>query len=113
MGCLKCGKDTKDEQVFCPRCMAAAEEYPVKPDVHIQLPNRPRQDLPKKTNRKRRAPSVEEQVNHLRARQRRLTAAIVALVLLLCAAGALVIHDAFSPEDADWLPSYTVHEPSA
>ncbi len=113
MGCLKCGKDTKGEQVFCPRCMAAAEEYPVKPDVYIQLPNRPQQNPPKKATKKRRVPSVEEQVTHLRARQRRLTAAIVALLLLLCAAGALVIHDVFSPEDAGWLPSYTDHEPSA
>lgn len=113
MGCLKCGKDTKGEQVFCPRCMTVAENYPVKSDVYIQLPNRTQQNLPKKTTKKRRVPSVEEQMTHLRARQRRLTAAIVALVLLLCAAGALVIHDAFSPEDADWLPSYTDHEPSA
>ena len=54
MHCLKCGKQTKSEHVFCPGCLTVMEAYPVKPDVHIQLPKDANRESPKKSGRKRR-----------------------------------------------------------
>ena len=69
MVCLKCGKNTTNEQVFCDQCLAVMDNYPVKPDIHIQLPNRAAH---KKSSKKKRTPSPEEQVLLLRRKQRRL-----------------------------------------
>ena len=52
MHCLKCGKQTKSEHVFCPGCLTVMEAYPVKPDVHIQLPKDANRESPKKSGRK-------------------------------------------------------------
>lgn len=38
MGCMKCGKETTDGQVFCDSCLEVMEKYPVKPDTVVQLP---------------------------------------------------------------------------
>ena len=41
MYCMKCGKEVKENQVFCDACLVIMEKYPVKPGTHIQLPHRP------------------------------------------------------------------------
>lgn len=111
MQCLKCGKKVKDEQVFCPQCLKAMESYPVRPDVRIQLPNRPDRAVPKKAVRKRRTLSVEEQLVCLRTRQRRLTVAVVLLAVLLCAAGVVLVHNAIIPDNLEWGTNYTFDSP--
>ena len=93
MACLKCGKKTKDEQSFCPRCLEIMETYPVKADVHIQLPNRPEWPDGKKPPRKRRPLSVEEINGLLRKRIRRLRRIALILAVLLCAAAFLLVKD--------------------
>ena len=82
MGCLKCGKETKDEQVFCPRCMELMEAYPVKAATHIHLPRRPARTEPGKSARKRRSSSPEEKLKHMK-RQQRWLILVIALVLAL------------------------------
>ena len=111
MRCLKCGRQTEDEQVFCPQCLSQMEAYPVKQDIHIQLPNRPAESAPKKAGRKKAVLSPEEQLSLLKKRLRRLTAALVVLALLLCAALAGLIYDLSSTEDLDWGKNYTVELP--
>ena len=111
MSCLKCGKKTKDAQVFCQQCLEVMENYPVKSDVHVQLPNRPARPLSKKSGKKRRPASVEEQLVILRSRQRRLLALVFVLVLLLGVAGVLLVHKALTPEDLDWGKNYTFENP--
>ncbi len=90
MECLKCGRVSKDDQVFCAECLKKMEAYPVKPDVHVVLPSRKGQQTAKKTGRKRRITTPEEQVALLKRRQRRLVVAISLLALLLCLAGLLL-----------------------
>lgn len=97
MACLKCGKKTKDEQSFCPRCLEVMENYPVKPDVHIQLPNRP-EVIVKKAPRKRRVLSYEEATVLWRKRTRRLAAAVLVLIILLGAATFLLVKDWLTQE---------------
>ena len=92
MNCLKCGKEIKDQNVFCPHCLDGMEQYPVKPDVHVQLPNRTEEPVQKKSwcNRKNR--TVTEKLKHLRKVNRWLSAAVILLVLLLAITGAHLAH---------------------
>lgn len=82
MYCLKCGKETENEQVFCAHCLQIMEQYPVKPGAHITLPRRNPMPQPKKASR-RRIPSAEEQIRRLRGTVRLLTACLLAACLLL------------------------------
>ena len=110
MGCLRCGKKTASEQVFCSQCLASMERYPVKPDVHIQLPNRPGDDY--KIVRKRRPPTPEEQVLALRRKIRKLTAWLVLLALALGAAGFFLVRSYYPTpkEDKNWGQNYSTEE---
>ena len=56
MGCIKCGKKTKQDQTFCPQCLKVMEAYPVKADVHVQLPSRPAEPAKKPARKKRAIP---------------------------------------------------------
>ena len=111
MLCLKCGKETKDGQVFCDQCLSQMDAYPVKPEIHIQLPSRPAKIPPKKAGRKKHALSPEEQVVCLKARVRRLIAATVLLALMLCATAGVLLYTLTTPEDTEWGKNYTVEIP--
>lgn len=103
MACLKCGKKTKDEQSFCPDCLKVMEQYPVKPDVHLQLPNRPETAERKKPLRKRRVLSYEEATVVWRRRTRWLAALVLVLAVLLGIALFLLAKDWLIGEMADGL----------
>ena len=111
MSCLKCGKKTNDERVFCDDCLSVMETYPVKPDVHVQLPTRPAVAAAKKSSRKRRAPTPEEQVAQLRIRVRRLRALVVVLMLLLGIIGVMLAHKVLNREDLELGKNYTFVNP--
>lgn len=83
MLCLKCGKKTEDGQIFCSHCLEIMDAYPVKPDIHIQLPSRPSAAAQKKQSRKRRALSTEEQVRFLRGKIRQLLTLMAVLLFAL------------------------------
>ena len=87
VSCLKCGKKTAEDQSFCAACLEAMEPYPVKSDVHLQLPNRTDSPAAKKSPRKRRALSAEEQAARLRRRVRVLSllSALLLALLIVCA----------------------------
>lgn len=111
MGCIKCGKKTKDEQTFCPQCLAVMEEYPVKADVHIQLPNRP--DAPvRKAARKKRAIPAEEMAPVLRRRLRRLTVIALFMAILLGAALFLLVKDRLAENELPTGQNYSTEESS-
>lgn len=93
MACLKCGKKTTDEQSFCPDCLKVMEQYPVKPDVHVQLPNRPETAERKKSTRKRRVVSYEEATVIWRRRTRWLAALVLVLMIMLGIALFLLAKD--------------------
>lgn len=50
MACLRCGKKTDENQIFCPECLEIMEKQPVKPDTPIQIPNRASRSLQKRTS---------------------------------------------------------------
>lgn len=109
MDCLKCGKKIDDGQNFCAHCLESMEAYPVKPDVHVQIPNRPVASLLKKP--RRRALSSDELVPILRKKLRRAKLVVVVLILLLGLSVAAHLLVEPTPETSDTGKNYTFINP--
>ena len=77
MNCIKCGRDTLGENVFCQDCLIEMEKYPVQPGTVVLLPRRKESTSPKKST-KRHTPAPEELIDTLRRQK-------MALLLLLAA----------------------------
>ena len=89
MNCLRCGRNTTGQQVFCDACLDDMSRHPVKPDVAVYLPVPKPSDSQKKQPRHRKKEhSAEELVPILRKRILMLVAIVVILLLMLCAAAA-------------------------
>lgn len=82
MKCLKCGKDTSHDQIFCDHCLRTMDAYPVDPGIHIQLPKRSVTPAPKKSSSRRRSQNPEETV----VRLKKVTVWLCSIVLVLCLA---------------------------
>ena len=67
MYCLRCGRETEEDQAFCLDCQKEMSQYPVDPNAVVMLPVR-KQTAPKKPVKRRI--SREEQVKLLRRRVR-------------------------------------------
>ena len=90
MTCMKCGVEIPETQVFCDSCLSVMEQYPVKPDAHIHLPKRALNvDAAKKSPKKKRAPTPEEQIATLRIKVLRTRLIAVILAFLLCVISGL------------------------
>ena len=79
MNCMKCGRETQNESVFCPDCLMDMEKYPVRPGTVVQLPRRREVSAVKKPQ-KRHIPSAEEQVRSLRRYVMILTVLLIACI---------------------------------
>lgn len=95
MYCLKCGRETMDNQVFCDACMEGMTHYPVKPDTAVNLPHRESPAAVKKQPPRKRPQSPEEQVTHLRKQVRRLTLLLAVLTVVLSLATAMLLKEHF------------------
>lgn len=80
MYCLRCGRDTESEQVFCADCLENMDKYPIKPGTIVQLPRRASSTAQKKQVR-RRSLSPEEQVVQLKVTVRTLLAILGTLLV--------------------------------
>ena len=84
MYCLKCGKDTKGEQIFCDDCLAVMDAYPVKSDTPIHLPKRStQQPTTKKAPSRKKVIPLEDQIQQLKATNRRLILMVLSLIMAL------------------------------
>lgn len=91
MLCLKCGKKTADNQVFCEDCLEITAKYPVKPGTVVQLPVRAQRMPDKKQTQRRREDSTAELVEQQKKTIRWLFLVVAVLsVLLLFTAGLLL-----------------------
>lgn len=89
MGCLNCNKDTIGKAVFCEACQAEMEDYPIPKGTPVVIPAQPFPTAPKKQTSLLLG-SLEEQVQVLTKRNRRLRVTLfVTLLLFLATAGAL------------------------
>lgn len=109
MACMKCGKDTQDGWMFCPHCLEVMEAYPVKPDIHIQLPVRNRVAAPKKQTRKTRIDPKDAKIAAQRVQIRWLW--VVVITLLLAVAVLLLRSPEILAEDKIG-QNYTYMEPT-
>ena len=82
MYCTKCGRESKENTVFCKSCLDVMKQYPVKPGTSIQLPQRAPAAAKKAASRKKKL-STEEQVIRQRRTIRWLGAALVCTLLML------------------------------
>lgn len=90
MYCLRCGKETEGEKVFCESCLESMENYPVKPGQPIVLPTPPAPQ-PAKKGRKNKPTNTDELLDSLR-RQLKITGRLFMITaFLLLAAIALLI----------------------
>lgn len=67
MNCMKCGRELKEETVFCAKCQADMARYPVKPTVVVQLPAHTAAPAPRKRARRKHDLKPEEQIRRLRS----------------------------------------------
>ena len=82
MYCLRCGRETEDEQAFCLDCQKEMAKYPVDANAVVMLPVR-RQTPAKKVVKRKIGP--EEQVKFLKRRVRIYACLfIVALITAVC-----------------------------
>lgn len=100
MHCLKCGKETKDDQVFCEGCLASMEQYPVKPGTPVQMPHTEQRQVSKKQTSRRPALSQEEQIVFLKILVRRLLLVTGALLVLLALTVGMLLHNILAKPEA-------------
>ena len=82
MYCLKCGRETEDEQAFCLDCQKEMAKYPVDPNAVVTLPVR-KQAPPRKPVKRKTPP--EDQIRELKRRVRLYACLFaVALVAAIC-----------------------------
>ena len=84
MNCMKCGRETENEEVFCRNCLQIMEKYPVRPGTVVLLPRR-REPTMKKTVKRHSIPA-EEQIKILKKR-----VMILWFALVLCIAAILIM----------------------
>jgi len=92
MNCMKCGIEIPENQVFCDHCLALMQKHPIKPGVHIHLPKRAVADSEqKKTPKKKRTLSPEEQISALKLKILRMRLTIVILAFVVCVVSGLLV----------------------
>lgn len=100
MYCLKCGKETQENQVFCPDCLKDMADNPVKPGTPVVLPSR--SAIEKRAIQKKKQLTPEERILQLqmRLKQLRVLAGILALALCVALAAAFYLHHRQAEEAA-------------
>ncbi len=114
MFCLKCGRETENEQVFCQHCLDSMEAYPVKPGTAVQLPRRSSESA-RKSPRRKRIVQPEELLAKQKGITRRLAATCLVLCLLLAVSTFFLLKKVFETENPRWIGrNYTIQteEPS-
>ena len=108
MFCLRCGRDTVDQQVFCDRCQQDMNAYPVRPGTAIHLPRRNTVIAVKKKGRRKKTVTPEEQVLNLKRSLRRVWALACVLFLLLTLAGGALFYAFIHWDDPILGRNYTI-----
>lgn len=80
MYCLKCGRETDEEQAFCLDCQKEMTKYPIDPNASVLLPVR-KQTAQKKPAKRRIPP--EEQIRNLKRQAKLLGCLLIAAIALV------------------------------
>lgn len=81
MGCMKCGRDVQEEQIFCESCLADMEKYPVKSGAPVNIPIRKTEQAVRRAPTRKKL-SPEDQIKRLR-KLNRILSFLLALTLTL------------------------------
>lgn len=98
MNCIRCGRNTANQQVFCDHCLENMTRYPVKSDAPIHLPVHKPKAPPAKPNRRKKELSPEETVVLLQKRFRRLLLSLIAVLLVLALLLGGIVYTLLTPE---------------
>ena len=90
MYCLRCGRETTEDHVFCDECRKYMEQYPVRPGTAVLLPKRKEVPAVKKAKR-HGPPAPKEQIQKLKKQRTALLAVLIVLCLILLAAAASIV----------------------
>ena len=93
MNCLKCGRNTVNDRVFCDDCLAVMDRHPVKPGTPVHLPRHAFVPTKAKQAPRKRVISQEEQILSLRKKLRRSRLIGMILLLVLCLASVLLVRE--------------------
>ena len=108
MTCLKCGRKTVDDHVFCQECLTVMEKYPVKSNTPVHLPRHAFSPGKKPAPRKRTV-SQEEQILSLRKKLWRSRLIGLILLVTLSLAAVLLVRE-FAGNDIPTIgQNYTIH----
>lgn len=106
MNCVKCGKETEENNVFCSACLAEMGRYPVKPDTKVHIPARP-EPVERKQSRPAKEKTLEEQIASLHKTVQMLIILVISLAAaLLVSLGVLgyVLAEDAVPEETRSTP---------
>ena len=93
MNCLKCGRETTEDHVFCDSCREEMGKYPVRPGTAVILPKRKKEIPIKKTRHHGHSPvSPEDQIRRLKHQRIWLVSLLLCCILLFAAAVVLVLN---------------------
>ena len=81
MNCMKCGRETRGEDVFCQDCLIEMQKYPVQPGTVVLLPRR--KDSSSKKAAKRHTPPPDELIANLRRQKLTLLVLLIACVIAI------------------------------
>ncbi|MBQ9167695.1 MAG: hypothetical protein IJX67_04715 [Oscillospiraceae bacterium] len=97
MRCMRCGRETEANQVFCPDCLKDMEKYPVKPGTSVQIPNRSSHEPVRKPRPK--SPGPEEQIARLRHALQVVLLVLIAVLMAFAITAGLLIHTLNQPDN--------------
>ena len=85
MQCLRCGRETAEDQVFCFLCESVMVKHPINPNTVVTIPER---SVRLRTSPARKPAKVEEDTDQLRRTilQLRLWVCMLMAALMLCVA---------------------------
>lgn len=106
MLCLKCGRETTGDHVFCDSCQKKMDGYPVAPGTAVHLPQRA--TSPKKASPRKRGPSPEEQILSLRRSLRRARTFGAIILIIFAMTAALLFHQAMNSDTPVIGQNYTI-----
>ena len=82
VNCMKCGRDTKCEDVFCKKCLEHMEKYPVPENMLVYVPSEKDRAAAKKHSVIRPVVPMEEQLKKSRRKNHILSLALIFFVAL-------------------------------
>ena len=83
MQCLRCGRETEEEHVFCFLCAAVMMKHPVKPNTVVTIPERSVRSRNPQPRRQQRQEEETEQLQRT-IMQLRLWVCMLMAALMLC-----------------------------